>query len=49
MGIDWNEIADQLARQGSPLLLIRPEPALGMSAKTARGMIRGWMIRKHKE
>jgi hypothetical protein len=49
MGIDWNEIADRLARQGFPLLLIRAEPALGMSAKTARGVIRGWMIRKHKE
>ena len=40
MGIDWNEIADQLARQGSPFLLTGPEPALGMSAKTARGVIR---------
>ena len=37
MGIDWNEIADQLARQGSPLLLTGPETALGMSTKTARG------------
>jgi len=49
MGIEWNEIADHLARQGSPFLLTGPEPALGMSAKTARGVIRGWMIRKHKE
>jgi len=49
MGIDWNKIADQLARQGSPLNLTGPEPALGMSAKTSKGVIRGWMIRKHKE
>jgi len=41
MVIDWNETADQLARQGSPLLLTGPEPALGMSTKTARGVITG--------
>jgi hypothetical protein len=49
MGIEWNKIAAQLAREGSPLILTGPEPALGMSAKTARVVIRGWMIRKHKE
>jgi hypothetical protein len=48
-GIDWNEIADQLARQGSPLLLTGSEPALGKSAKAARGVIGGWMNRKHEE
>jgi hypothetical protein len=46
---DWNEIADQLARQGSPILLTDPDPALGKSAKAARGVIRGWMNRKQKE
>jgi hypothetical protein len=41
MGIDGNEIADQLARQGSSHPLIRPEPALGISAKVAREVIGG--------
>jgi len=48
MGIDWNEIPDQLARQGFPLLLTGPEPAMGMSTKTARGLITCRMIRKRK-
>lgn len=42
VGIDWNEIADHLARPG-------PEPALGIFAKAVRVVIRGWMNRKHKE
>lgn len=37
MGIDGNEVADHLARQGSSHPLIGPEPALGISAKVARG------------
>jgi hypothetical protein len=37
MGIDGNEIADQLARQDSSHPLIGPEPALGISANVARG------------
>jgi hypothetical protein len=49
MGIDGNEVADQLARQGSSHPLIGPEPALGISAKVARGVIRDWTSRKHKE
>jgi ribonuclease HI len=36
IGIDVNDIAEQLARQGSSYLLIGPEPAIGMSAKVAR-------------
>jgi ribonuclease HI len=40
MGIDGNEIADELARQGSSHPLIEPEPALGISAEVARGVIR---------
>jgi hypothetical protein len=35
-GIDGNEMADQLARQGSPHPFIGPEPPLGMSVKIAR-------------
>jgi hypothetical protein len=49
MGIDGNEIAGQLARQGSSLQFTGPEPALGVSAEVARGVIRGWTSRKHEE
>jgi hypothetical protein len=49
MGIDGNKIADQLARPGSSQPLIGPEPALGISAKVARGVIRNWTSRKHEE
>jgi hypothetical protein len=49
MGIDGNEMAHQLARQGSSHPFIGPEPALGISAKIAREVIRGWMNRKHIE
>jgi hypothetical protein len=33
MGIDGNEIGDQLAREGSSHSLIGPEPAIGMSKR----------------
>jgi len=49
MGIDGYEIADQLAEQCSSQPLIGSEPALGISANTARRVIRDWMRRKHKE
>jgi hypothetical protein len=49
MGTDGNEIADQLARQGSSHPLIGPEPALGIYAKVAREVIRDRMSRKHEE
>jgi hypothetical protein len=49
MGIDGNEIADQLARQGSSHPLTRHEPALGISEKVARVVIRDWMSRKHED
>jgi hypothetical protein len=44
-----NKMADQLTRQGSSRPFIRPEPALGISAKIAKEVIRGWMNRKHVE
>jgi hypothetical protein len=47
VGIEGNEIADQLARQGSSPPLTGHEPALGISAKVARELIRNWMSRKH--
>jgi ribonuclease HI len=40
MGIVGNEIADQLAGVGSSHPLIGPVPALGVSAKVARGVMR---------
>jgi hypothetical protein len=49
VGIDGNEIADQLARQGSSHPFIGPEPAFSISAKVARAVIRDWMSRKHEE
>jgi hypothetical protein len=49
MGIDGNEKADQLARQGSSRPFIGPKPALGICAKIARKVIRGWTNRKRTE
>jgi hypothetical protein len=40
MGNDGNEITDQLATEGYSQPLTGPEPALGVSAKVARGVIR---------
>jgi ribonuclease HI len=48
MGIDGNEMADQVAKSGSSHQFIGPEPALGISAKTAREVIREWTNRKHR-
>lgn len=45
MAVDGNAIADQLAGQGSSHPLRRPEPALGISTKVARGLFRGWTSR----
>jgi len=40
IGIDGSEVADQLARHYFPCTLVGPEPALGISTKVARGVIR---------
>jgi hypothetical protein len=48
IGIDVNEIDDQLARVGSSHLLIGPEPALSISAKVATRVITDWMSRKYE-
>jgi hypothetical protein len=40
MGNGGNEITDQLARESSSHPLTGPEPALGVSAKVAKGVIR---------
>jgi hypothetical protein len=49
VGIDGNVKADQLARQGPSRPFIGPKPALGISDKIAREVIRGWTNRKHTE
>lgn len=48
VGIDGNEITDQLGRQDSSHLLIGLEPTLGITAEVARVVIRGWKSRKHE-
>jgi len=48
MGIYGNEIATQLVRQGSSHPPTGPEPVLGISARVARLVIKGWASRKHK-
>lgn len=40
MGIDENEIAEQLARHGSFHQLVGPKPAFGLSTKVAKEIIR---------
>ena len=47
IGIDGIEIADHLAIESSSIPLIGPEPALGISAKVATGVISDWTSRKH--
>jgi hypothetical protein len=49
MGINGNEIADELARQGSLHPLIGPEHALGIFAKVVRAVIKDWTSRKYEE
>ena len=39
-GVQGNEIADELARDGSVLQFVRPEPALGVSRQDIRRRIR---------
>jgi hypothetical protein len=43
------KVANQLARQGASHPLTGPQPALGISVKVARGVIRGWKNRKHEK
>lgn len=41
--------ADQLARQSSSLSFIGLQCAVGISAKVASRVIRGWMSRNHEQ
>jgi hypothetical protein len=49
MGTGGNELAGQLAREGSSHPLTELEPALSISAKVARGLITDWTSRKLEE
>jgi len=46
-GILGNEQADKLARQMSALLILGPEPALGISKRSAREALKNWTERQH--
>jgi hypothetical protein len=47
LGINGNEITEQLATEGPSYPLKGPESAIRISVKDARGVIRYWMNRKH--
>lgn len=49
MGIGVNEVADQSTKQGFSHPLVGTEPALGILAEVARGIIRAWKSSKHEE
>ena len=46
MGINGNELAGLLARQGSSLPLTGSEPTFGISSKVSMGVHRDWMCSK---
>ena len=46
-GVRGNEIADELARDGSALKFVGPEPALGVSRHDIRKRIRRWLVNQH--
>ena len=46
-GIAGNEEADKLARQASAMPLLGPEPALGITKRSARQAIKNWTAVQH--
>jgi ribonuclease HI len=46
-GIHGNEIADELAREGSAHHFVGPEPAVGVSRQCITSKIQCWMNRQH--
>jgi hypothetical protein len=46
-GIRGNEIADELAREGSAHQFVGPEPALGVSRQSIRKKIQCWLDKQH--
>jgi hypothetical protein len=49
MGIDAEEMANQLAHDSASHTLTAAKPAVGTSAKVARGKIRDWTRREHEK
>jgi hypothetical protein len=47
-GVQGNEIADGLAREGSAMGLLGPKPALGVSRCDIRRKLRCWLISQHQ-
>lgn len=48
-GIDGNEEADRLARQGASEMFIGPEPRFGLPKSTIKSIVRKWLSRSHRE
>jgi len=46
-GIRGNEIADGLARGGSALRFLGPEPALGVSRRDMQKRLSRWLVNQH--
>jgi ribonuclease HI len=46
-GIGGNEIADELAREGSVHQFVGPDPALGVSRQNIRNKIKCWFANQH--
>jgi len=46
-GVQGNEIADRLARDGSVQKFVGPEPSLGVSMQNIRRKIRRWLDNQH--
>ncbi|XP_018374158.1 PREDICTED: uncharacterized protein LOC108768275 [Trachymyrmex cornetzi] len=46
-GIKGNEVADELARNGSSARLVGPEPALGLPGCSGKTKIRDWLRDRH--
>ena len=42
-----NEIVDELARDGSVLRVVGPDPALGVSRQDIQKRIRRWLVNQH--
>jgi hypothetical protein len=46
-GVRENEITEKLARDGSALKFVGPEPALGVCGQDIRRRIRHWLVNQH--
>ena len=44
-GIDGNEKADDLAKKGTEMCLVGPDPCCGVSYSCSKGLVRGWLAR----